>query len=86
MKICLAGQGAFGIKHLEAIQKIDGIEVISIAGGNLAATEEVAGKFGIPHCTTDLRESLARPGVEAAILATPHPDARGAGRAVHARR
>jgi 2-hydroxy-4-carboxymuconate semialdehyde hemiacetal dehydrogenase len=71
MKICLAGQGAFGIKHLEAIQKIDGIEVISIAGGNLAATEEVARKFGIPHCTTDLGESLAQPGVEAAILATP---------------
>jgi len=71
MKICLAGQGAFGIKHLEAIQKIDGIEVISIAGGNLAATEEVARKFGIAHCTTDLGESLAQPGVEAAILATP---------------
>ncbi len=71
MKICLAGQGAFGVKHLEAIQKIDGIEVVSIAGGNLAATEEVARRFGIPHCTTDLGESLAQPGVKAAILATP---------------
>jgi 2-hydroxy-4-carboxymuconate semialdehyde hemiacetal dehydrogenase len=71
MKICLAGQGAFGVKHLEAIQKIDGIEVVSIAGGNLPATEEVARKFGIPHWTCDLSESLAQPGVEAAILATP---------------
>jgi hypothetical protein len=25
MKIILAGQGAFGVNHLEAIQKIDGI-------------------------------------------------------------
>jgi len=25
MKIVMAGQGAFGIKHLEAIAKIDGI-------------------------------------------------------------
>jgi 2-hydroxy-4-carboxymuconate semialdehyde hemiacetal dehydrogenase len=71
MKICLAGQGAFGIKHLEAIQKIDDVEVVSIAGGNLAATEEVAIRFGIPHWTTDLDQSLAQPGVEAAILATP---------------
>jgi 2-hydroxy-4-carboxymuconate semialdehyde hemiacetal dehydrogenase len=28
MKIILAGQGAFGVNHLEAIQKIDGIEAI----------------------------------------------------------
>jgi 2-hydroxy-4-carboxymuconate semialdehyde hemiacetal dehydrogenase len=71
MKICVAGQGAFGIKHLEAIGKIDGIEVVSLAGGNLSATEEVARKFNIPHWTTDLAESLKQPGVEAAILTTP---------------
>jgi 2-hydroxy-4-carboxymuconate semialdehyde hemiacetal dehydrogenase len=71
MKVVLAGQGAFGVKHLEAMQKIEGIEVVSIAGGSPASTEEVAKKFGIPHWTTDLAESLARPGVEAAILTTP---------------
>jgi 2-hydroxy-4-carboxymuconate semialdehyde hemiacetal dehydrogenase len=71
MKIVVAGQGAFGIKHLEAIQKIDGIEVVSLAGGNPAGTEEVAKKFGIPHWTGDLAESLKQPGVEAAILTTP---------------
>jgi 2-hydroxy-4-carboxymuconate semialdehyde hemiacetal dehydrogenase len=71
MKICVAGQGAFGIKHLEAIAKIDGIEVVSLAGGNASATAEVAKKFGIPHWTTDLAESLRQPGVEAAILTTP---------------
>src|SRR3984957_16913450 len=71
MKICVAGQGAFGIKHLEAIAKIDGIEVVWLAGGNAASTEEVAKQFGIPHWTTNLAESLAQPGVEAAILTTP---------------
>jgi len=71
MKICVAGQGAFGIKHLEAIAKIDGIEVVSLAGGNPAGTEEVAKRFGIPHWTNDLAESLKQPGVEAAILTTP---------------
>ena len=71
MKICMAGQGAFGVKHLEAIQKIDGIEVVTLAGGNPASTEEVAKKFNIPHWSSNLEECLARPGVEAAILATP---------------
>jgi 2-hydroxy-4-carboxymuconate semialdehyde hemiacetal dehydrogenase len=79
MKICVAGQGAFGIKHLEALQKIAGIEVVSLAGGNPQQTAEVAQKFGIPHWTSDLAESLSRPGVEAAILATPtHMHARQA--------
>jgi len=71
MKIALAGQGAFGIKHLEAIQKIAGIEVVTLAGGTADSTKEVAEKFKIPHWSLDLAECLQRPGVEAVILATP---------------
>ena len=71
IKIVVAGQGAFGIKHLEALQKIDDVQVVSLTGGNQQQTEEVAKKFGIPHWTGNLAESLAQPGVEAAILATP---------------
>jgi len=71
MKICLAGPGAFGTKHLEALAKIDGVEVVSLVGGEPAATEAAAKKWRIPHWTLDLGEGLARPGVEAVILATP---------------
>jgi 2-hydroxy-4-carboxymuconate semialdehyde hemiacetal dehydrogenase len=71
MKVGLAGQGAFGIKHLDAIQNIPGIEVITLSGGSPATTEEVAKKFRIPHWTTDLTESLKQPGLEAVILASP---------------
>lgn len=71
MKILMAGQGAFGIKHLEAIQKIDGIQVVSLVGGSADTTKAVAERFGIPHWTQDLAEGLAQPGVEAVILATP---------------
>lgn len=71
MKIALAGQGAFGVKHLEAVANIDGIEVISLAGGSPDSTREVARKFNIPHWTTDLAETLAQPGLEAVLLATP---------------
>ena len=71
MKIVVAGQGAFGIKHIEAIQKIQGITIASLAGGSADSTREVAAKYGIAHWTTDLNEALAQPGVEAAILATP---------------
>src|SRR5690348_16693441 len=71
MKVGVAGQGAFGVKHLEAVAAIPGIEVITLTGGNQTATEEVAKKFKIPHYTGDLAESLKQPGLEAMILATP---------------
>jgi 2-hydroxy-4-carboxymuconate semialdehyde hemiacetal dehydrogenase len=71
MKICVAGQGAFGIKHLEAVRNIAGIEVVSLAGGSTDSTREVAERFRIPHWSLDLGECLTQPGVEAAILATP---------------
>jgi len=71
MKICMVGQGAFANKHLDAITRIDGIEVATISGGSPDSTEAVAKKRGIPHWTTDLAESLAQPGVEAAILTSP---------------
>jgi 2-hydroxy-4-carboxymuconate semialdehyde hemiacetal dehydrogenase len=71
MKIVVAGQGAFGVKHIEAIQKISGITIASLAGGSPDTTAEVARRYAIPHWTTNLEEALAQPGVEAAILATP---------------
>ncbi len=71
MRIILAGAGAFGEKHLDAIQAIGGIEVVSLVGRQLEPTREVAVRHGIPHATTELAEALARPGVAAAILCTP---------------
>jgi 2-hydroxy-4-carboxymuconate semialdehyde hemiacetal dehydrogenase len=71
IKVALAGAGAFGIKHLEAIQKIDGVEVISVVGRELDKTKEVASKFGIKHVATDLADSLALKDVNAVILCTP---------------
>ncbi len=71
MKVGVAGQGAFGVKHLEAMAVIPGIEVITLTGGNQVTTGEVARKFNIPHWTGDLSESLKQPGLEAMILATP---------------
>ena len=73
MKICMAGEGAFANKHLDALGRIDGIEVAAICGGAWEATQQVAKERGIPHATLDLGEALAQPGVEAVILATPTP-------------
>lgn len=71
VRVALAGAGAFGVKHLEALQKIDGVQVVSLIGRELEKTREVADKFSIGHVTTQLDESLARSDVDAVILCTP---------------
>ncbi len=71
IKVALAGAGAFGIKHLDGIKNIDGVEVISLIGRELDKTQEVATKYGIRHVTTDLAESLALKELDAVILCTP---------------
>lgn len=73
MKVVVAGEGAFGRKHLDAISNIDGVEVVSLAGGVDVATHALAAERNIPHWSLDLGKCLAQPGVEAAILVTPTP-------------
>jgi 2-hydroxy-4-carboxymuconate semialdehyde hemiacetal dehydrogenase len=71
MNVILVGAGAFGVKHLEAMAKIDGVEVVSVVSRDPASSAEVAKKWKIPHCTIDLAAALAQPGVEAAVLCSP---------------
>jgi len=71
VRIALAGPGAFGIKHLDALKQIEGVEVVSLIGREPAKTQEVASKYGVKHTTTNLEESLALPEVDAVILCTP---------------
>jgi 2-hydroxy-4-carboxymuconate semialdehyde hemiacetal dehydrogenase len=71
IKVALAGAGAFGIKHLDGIKNIDGVEVVSLISRDLEKTKETAAQYGIGHVTTDLNESLALKEVDAMILCTP---------------
>nr|WP_297529004.1 Gfo/Idh/MocA family oxidoreductase [uncultured Roseateles sp.] len=71
IRIALAGAGAFGQKHLDALQHIHGVEVVSLVSRDLDKTRETAAKYGIGHATTQLDEALARDDVDAVILCTP---------------
>ena len=77
MKVALAGAGAFGVKHLEAMAKIDGVQ------GGLARRAHARRRrrrsprrFGIGHVTTELDESLARPDRRRGDPGHAHADAR----------
>ena len=71
MKIVVAGGGAFGIKHLNGIKNIDGIEVAALVGRRPEPTQKLAAEHGIPEAFTSLDEALKVPGLDAVILCTP---------------
>jgi 2-hydroxy-4-carboxymuconate semialdehyde hemiacetal dehydrogenase len=71
INVALAGAGAFGIKHLDAMKNIADVKVISLVGREYDKTKEVADKYGIAHVTTELDESLKLEELDAVILATP---------------
>ncbi len=71
MRIALAGAGAFGEKHLDGLQKIDGVEITSIISRTADQAAAVAEKYGARHHSTELADALARDDVDAVILCTP---------------
>jgi len=71
MRIALAGAGAFGEKHLDGLQKIDGVEIVSVISRTGEQAAAAAQKYGAKHSSTELEDALARDDVDAVILCTP---------------
>ena len=71
INVALAGAGAFGIKHIDAMKNIADVKVISVISREYDKTKEVASKYGIEHVSTNLADSLAIKAVDAVILCTP---------------
>lgn len=71
MRIALVGAGAFGLKHLEALSRIEDVTVTSVISRDFDKAEEVAKKYGVQHAGTDLNEALGKDFVDAVILCTP---------------
>ncbi len=71
MRVALAGAGAFGLKHLDALTRIDGVEIAAVVSRRLDQAREVRDKYGAPLASTELEEVLASPDGDAVILATP---------------
>lgn len=71
LKIALAGGGAFGAKHVNALKRIDGVEVASIVSSRLESAVKFAQENGVGRGVGSLEEVLADDSIDAVILATP---------------
>lgn len=71
LRVAVAGVGAFGVKHLDALARIADVEVAAVVSRTLEQARDVAATYGAAVATTDLAEVLASPDVDAVILCTP---------------
>ena len=71
MRVAVAGAGAFGVKHLDALARIDGVEIVAVVSRRLEQAREVADTYGAAMATTEMEDVLGSSDVDAVILCTP---------------
>ena len=71
LRVAVAGAGAFGIKHLDALARIAEVEVTAVVSRTPEQARDVAAQYNVAVAATDLAEVLASPDVDAVILCTP---------------
>ena len=72
IKTAILGTGFMGRVHLEGVRRVESVEAVAIAGRNLAAAKRLGAAFSIPLITTDYREVLHNPEIDAVHICTPN--------------
>jgi predicted dehydrogenase len=72
IRTAIFGTGFMGRVHLEAVRRLESVEAVAIAGRNLEAARRLGAGFSIPTMTTDYREVLRDPAIDAVHICTPN--------------
>ncbi|GAA4343710.1 Gfo/Idh/MocA family oxidoreductase [Pigmentiphaga soli] len=69
--ICIAGEGAMGASHARVLSSLPGVRLAAVVAGEAGAGRAFADKWRIPFHTLSFDEAIARPDVDAVVVATP---------------
>jgi predicted dehydrogenase len=72
IKTAIFGTGFMGRVHLEGVQRVEFVEPEAIVGRNEEAVRRLALGFDLPKVTTDYREVLRDPAIDAVHICTPN--------------
>ncbi|HAB53031.1 MAG: dehydrogenase [Ignavibacteria bacterium RIFOXYB2_FULL_35_12] len=72
IKTAIIGSGFMGSTHLEALQRIGGVEVIALSSDDRKNGKALADKFSIKSFTENWKEVIANPVVEVIHNCTPN--------------
>jgi predicted dehydrogenase len=72
IRTAIFGTGFMGRVHLEALRRLEGVEVAAISGRNIDAAKRIAAGFSVPIATSDYEELLRDPAIDAIHICTPN--------------
>ena len=73
VRIGLIGAGAImRLSHAPMINRSEAARLVGVFDRDRARAEQLAGDFAIPFHTTELAALLARPDLDAVVVATPN--------------
>jgi predicted dehydrogenase len=72
IKTAIIGTGFMGRVHLEAVRRLEFVEVAAVVGRNLEAARRLGAGFSIPTIATDYRDVLHDPAIDAVHICTPN--------------
>jgi predicted dehydrogenase len=72
IRTAIFGTGFMGRAHLEAVRRVESVEAVAIAGRNAEAARSLGAGFSIPTITTDYRDILRDPAIDAVHICTPN--------------
>ena len=73
LHVAVIGAGSFArANHLPNLRSFPDCQLVAVANSTSATARQVAGEFNASYCTTDYREVLADPNIDAVVIATRH--------------
>ena len=72
LKTAVIGTGFMGKVHLEALRRVENVDVVAVAGRQLEPAKKMAEAFNVPAALDDYRELLADPDLDAVHICTPN--------------
>ncbi|MCU6710740.1 Gfo/Idh/MocA family oxidoreductase [Paenibacillus sp. J5C_2022] len=72
VKTAVIGLGFIGMVHIEALKRLNGVEVVAVMGSTAEKTKRKAKELGISKCFSDYLTLLKDPDIEAVHICTPN--------------
>jgi predicted dehydrogenase len=72
IRTAIFGTGFMGRVHLDALRRLEGVEIVAIAATNLESARRLGAGFGVSAFTDDYREILRNPSIDAVHILTPN--------------
>jgi len=72
IRTAVIGTGFMGRVHLEALRRVENVDVVEIAATSQEKAKAAAAGFNVLNATADWREVMADPSIDAVHVATPN--------------